>query len=42
LINVVCVVIDVKNVLWLAQVVVSYFVLHRSQIPSVLTIKVTH
>jgi len=31
-----------KNVLCLAQVVFSYFVLHRSKIPLVFTTKVTH
>jgi len=31
-----------KNVLCLAQVVFSYFVLHSSKIPLVLTTKVTH
>jgi len=31
-----------KNVLWLAQVVFSYFVLHRNKIPLELTTKVTH
>jgi len=33
-----------KNVLWklLAQVVFSYFVLHRSKIPLALATKVTH
>jgi len=40
--NVFCVVIVVKNVLWLAQAVFSYFVLHRSKIALVLTAKVTH
>jgi len=35
-------VIIVKNVLLLDQVVFSYFVLHRSMIPVVLTNKVTH
>jgi len=34
LINVFCVVIAVKNVLCLAQVVFSYFVLYSSKIPS--------
>jgi len=31
-----------KNVLWLTQVLFSYFVLHRSKIPLVLTTKLTH
>jgi len=44
LINVFCVVIVVKKcrLLCLAQVVFSYFVLHSSNIPLVLTTKVTH
>jgi len=42
LINVFCVVIVVKNVLCLAQVVFSYFVLHSSKIPLLFTNKVTH
>jgi len=44
LINAFCVVIVVKNcrLLCLAQVVFSYFVLHSSKIPLVLTTKVTH
>jgi len=42
LINVFCVVIVVQNILCLAQVVFSYFVLHSSKIPLVLTTKVTH
>jgi len=44
LINVFCVVIVVKQLklLCLAQVVFSYFVLHSSKIPLVLTTKVTH
>jgi len=43
MINIFCVVIAVKNALWLAQAVFSYFVLHRSKIPLVLTTKVvTH
>jgi len=43
LINVFSVVIVVKNVLWLSQAVFSFFVIHRSKIPSVLTTKVvTH
>jgi len=40
-INVFCVVIVLKNVLSLAQVVFSYFVLHSSKIPLVLKTKVT-
>jgi len=40
--NVFCAVIVVKNVLCLAQVIFSYFVLHSSKIPLVLTTKVTH
>ena len=39
LINMFCAVIVVKNVLCLAQVVFSYFVLHSSKIPLVLTTK---
>jgi len=44
LINVFCVVIVVKkcSLLCLAQVVFSYFVLHSSKIPLMLTTKVTH
>jgi len=44
LIDVFCVVIVVKQcrLLCLAQVVFSYFVLHSSKIPLVLTTKVTH
>jgi len=42
LINVFCAVIVVKNVLWLAQFVFSYFVLYSSKIPLVLTTIVTH
>jgi len=44
LINVFCVVIVVKRcrLLCLTQVVFSYFVLHSSKIPLVLTTKVTH
>jgi len=44
LINVFCVVIVEKyyRLLCLAQVVFSYFVLHSSKIPLVLTTKVTH
>ena len=43
-INVFCVVIVIKRcrLLCLAQVVFSYFVLHSSKIPLVLTTKVTH
>jgi len=41
LINVFCEVIVVKNVLWLAQDF-TYFVLHSSKIPLVLTTKATH
>jgi len=41
LINVLCVAI-VKNVLCLAQALFSYFVLHSSKIPLMLTLKVTH
>jgi len=40
--NIFCMVIVVKNVLWLAQVVVSYFVLQRSKITLVLMTKVTY
>jgi len=40
--NIFCVVIVMKNVLWLAQAVSSYFVLHRSKILLVLTTKLTH
>jgi len=42
LINMFCVVIVVKNALYLAQVVFSYFVLHSKKIPLVLATKVTH
>jgi len=44
LINVFCVVIVVEKcrLLCLAQVVFSYFVLHSSKIPVMLTTKVTH
>jgi len=42
LIKVFCVVIVVKNVLCLVQVVFSYFVLHSTKMPLVLTTKVTH
>jgi len=42
LINVFRVVIVVKNLQCLAQVVFSYFVLHSSKIPLVLTTKDTH
>ena len=44
LINVFCVVIVAKKcrLLCLAQVVFTYFVLHSSKIPLVLTTKVTH
>jgi len=42
LINVFCTVIVVKKCTVLAQVVFSYFVLHRSKIPMVLSTKVTH
>jgi len=43
-INAFCVVIVVRkcSLLCLAQVVFSYFVLHSSKIPQVLTTKVTH
>jgi len=41
MINVFCVVIVVKNVLYLALVIFSYFVLHSSKILLVLTTKVT-
>jgi len=41
LINMFCIVIVVKNVLCLAQVVFSYFVLHSSKISLVLTTNVT-
>ena len=42
LINIFCVVIVVKSVLWLPQVVFSYFALHRSKMPLVLMTKVTN
>jgi len=42
LINIFCVVIVEKNVLCLAQVVFSYFVVHSNKIYLVPTTKVTH
>jgi len=42
LINMFCEVIVVKNVLYLGQVVLSYFILHSRKIPLVLATKVTH